>query len=172
MKKLLLLSVLIVSLFLQSCSVQEKMNTSVFEQALIDSCNGAITVDESFYENGKGYYFVSYNGVSDLLITTVSDENGNIYNISVSGETKSLKELMFAAKCAFSVYCPDSEYGKFLADYSSGKDGIFDLESPDYLLNYTCINGNISFSVVNKKLTEIKNNGLTLKQNDKTYLKN
>ena len=73
MKKLILLSLLIASLLLQSCSVQEKMNSSVFEQAMIESCDGAITFDESFFENGTGYYFVTYNGVSDLLIKTESD---------------------------------------------------------------------------------------------------
>ena len=170
MKKLILLSLLIVSLLLQSCSVQEKMNSSVFEQAMIDSCDGAITVDENFFKNGTGYYFVTYNGVSDLLIKTESDENGNIYNVSVSATAKSLSELNFTAECAFSVYCPDAEYEEFLADCCGGKDGIFDLESPDYLLNYTCINGNISVSVLNKRLAAIRHNGLTLKQNDKNYL--
>ena len=171
MKAKIIAASLSVLFLFSACSVQVRVNADIFFERFAAEYE-SLQCDTFAKGNETFCFFTSEDNGSEILLIAASDENGNVYKITLTSDSANHADLIEKSKTAFSVYAIDDDCSDFFnTDYTvKSKQGFFDYETEKYLLNFTCVNGKESISIQNKKLSAVKMNELTLKPNDKTYL--
>lgn len=172
-KKIIFLLVLIFSL--TACSRQEKIDSSIFLRRLTE-CTESFMIDENstFYTDNKCVAFIKDLNGAEYVLTTESDENNCVFKISVSSAlTEKPKSFIELVKCITDCYVTEDsaeEIIKALYPKSKIESGFKYHDTQWYSYSSVSLDSGVLFSVQNKKLSDVYENELTLKPNDKSYI--
>lgn len=172
MKKSILFLVFFCLVFLNACSVQEKMSPEIFLERLSEksesfNCESA----EILYDETGCICFIEDVYGSEYVLNFVLSEAGYINKISFVCDKKDKAEnYILCLKEIITVYSPDESTEDIIRELTANgkmKQGFSYYETQWYLWSSYADENGLFVSVINKKLTEITTAELSLKPNDK-----
>lgn len=169
MKKILsvLLSTVSIILLFSSCTVQEEVSPELFISRFAETYpDFSVETDGMFYENEKSVLFANDASGCRFVVELTADEQGRVRKISLACVDADMAENMFSfAKDIVSVYAPH-ENAQSVAEKLNGEKSFSYYETQWYYYSFSSTEAGLFFSVENKKLSPVKDVGLTLKEND------
>lgn len=172
MKRIIIFSTVILLLF-SSCSRQKEIDFKVFTQRLISSGEIIFDSDSVFKLENEFVCFLSDNFGNKYVLSVRSDEKGRVCKITLSCDNADIKNFIKIINNINSCYvCEDtSMMQKQLIKDSKLIEGVNYFDSDWYAYSTSYYNKFAQYSVRNKRLCNYDKNDLTLKSNDKSYLK-
>lgn len=172
MKKILLITAVFLFL-LTGCSVQEKMNSSVFFDRMSEQTDAFDFLNsECFIDDSEYICFVKDKRGTEYLFCLSANKSGDIEKIGFScNETEKAEVFIDYVKNIISVYAPDEnreEIIGLLAENGKMKNGITFHQTKWYEYCLHSDTNGLYFSVTNKKLVPSSDVEFSLKVNDKS----
>lgn len=166
MKKTALIAVISL-LLLSGCTVQTTQNPSLFAERFAESYpEFTLDIDSMFYDRDKCVVFVENTNGRRFAMEMTVDSSDRLQKISLACvETDKAHELYYLAECVARIYAPQE-------NFSDAAKTIFGDKSYSYYETqwyYYCFSQNetgLYFCIENKQLSPIKEEHLTLKEND------
>lgn len=172
MKKTAIISFFMASiLFLEACSVQEKMSPQIFFERLakIDS-RLCFDASEQFFEGNEYVCFVSDVNSNCFAFQISVNNSGDCEKISVAAEKIDAQSFISCVKSIIQTYAPDDDAENITEKlFSGGKISTEYVYIDSQWHSYSAAgnNGCFYFGVSSKKLVAESGVELSLKPNDK-----
>lgn len=162
MKKAAILPLLLVFI-LCGCSVQERIIPEVLLERLSkNDCGFEFDASDGFYSEGKYYCFANEK---DVLLSASCDENNIIYELSVYSPAVEygIEKLFIDAAGCFSgedIQSVFTELKKSASEFPAER------ETKGFVYTYFKSENGLFFSVRNKRIKQIPQPELTLRENE------
>ncbi len=157
-------------LFLQACSVQEKMSPQIFFERL-SKINAQLVFDtsEQFFEGNEFVCFASDADNNSYAFQVSVTDSGDCEKISLAAENGNENAFRECVKSVINVYAPDDDAEKVIISLlnSSSNQKFQYYETQWHSYSFARENECRYFSVSSKKLMPESKVELSLKPNDK-----
>lgn len=163
-----IISVIILILFLSSCSVQERASPEILKSRIEKNYPEFVFENSGYYLNDCFYIFAVFRN-SNIAFKIAADENNIANKISLSFEMNdNIKELSEIIKPVIETFSPKEECEIIIEELINAEEGFRYSYGKEYTYSLAVNGKSVFFDVFNNRLSGYTVPELTLKPNDKT----